>query len=568
MSINCEIRQIVELLNMKPSFSTQHELRFGTKGSLSINTKDNTWFDFEAQTGGGMLDFLVHCGKAKSQQDAAKWLEEHGLIAPNQTAPKRKTVQRAHIYRDQDGSPLRQAVKYTDGSWKQFGWFDGNWRPTTKGIPHTPYRLDELCDDASDRTLFIFEGEKDVDRAILSGLLATCNPGGAGNWKSELNQFVQDRSICIVPDNDTPGLAHSQKLLEGFEKDGIDAFILTSHLPALPDKGDFANWMDLNQNDIDGFLALVKSDRKNKKTPEEAYLEKFGIKPAAALFDMHFDPLVFIYDGLIPSVGLTLLAALPKTGKSWLVLNMAKHMDANGISVHYLAAEDNERRLKSRVEAVFPSGTSHLSYHAVMSAEHPLPRGNDALFHIEQVAKGTGAKCVIVDTVQSILNPSANNKNYDQTVEEYDALRKLAHRLGIAIIVVHHCKKSSDVATAPLEKVIGSIGITGTAETILVMEQQTGSKDCKLHVTGKDVEQCEKYLSWNGHGFEIGDDVREAQLGSIQKLVLMLIRESPRCMQKHIVDTTGKDQAQISRAIDKLVEVGLVVRTEGRLIAQ
>ena len=100
------------------------------------------------------------------------------------------------------------------------------------------------------------------------------------------------------------------------------------------------------------------------------------------------------------------------------------------------------------------------------------------------------------------------------------------------------------------------------------MEQQTGSKDCKLHVTGKDVEQCEKYLSWNGHGFEIGDDVREAQLGSIQKLVLMLIRESPRCMQKQIVDTTGKDQGQISKAIDKLVEVGLVVKTEGRLVAQ
>ena len=75
--------------------------------------------------------------------------------------------------------------------------------------------------------------------------------------------------------------------------------------------------------------------------------------------------------------------------------------------------------------------------------------------------------------------------------KEYDGLRKLAHRLDIAIIVVHRCKKSSDVSTALLEKVFGSIGITGTAETILVMEQQTGSKDCKLHVTGKDVEQCE-----------------------------------------------------------------------------
>jgi len=49
---------------------------------------------------------------------------------------------------------------------------------------------------------------------------------------------------------------------------------------------------------------------------------------------------------------------------------------------------------------------------------------------------------------------------------------------------------------------------------------------------------------------------------------LMLIRESPRCMQKQIVDITGKDQGQISKAIDKLVEVGLVVRTEGRLMAQ
>ena len=153
-------------------------------------------------------------------------------------------------------------------------------------------------------------------------------------------------------------------------------------------------------------------------------------------------------------------------------------------------------------------------------------------------------------------------------MEEYDALRKLAHSLGIAIIVVHHCKKSSDVASAPLEKVIGSIGITGTAETILVMEQQTGSKDCKLHVTGKDVEQCEKYLRWNGHGFDIEEDMREARLGPVQKVVLMLIRDKPRCMQKYIVDATGKDQGQISKIIDSLVSDGLVVRTEGRLMAQ
>ena len=137
----------------------------------------------------------------------------------------------------------------------------------------------------------------------------------------------------------------------------------------------------------------------------------------------------------------------------------------------------------------------------------------------------------------------------------------------IAIVVVHHCKKNSDVASAPLEKVIGSIGITDTAETILVKEQQTGSKDSVLHLTGQDVEQCEKYLNWNGHGFNISNDVREAKLGATQKLVLELIREKPRCTQKYIVDTIRKDQGQVAKAIDRLVEIGLVSKKNFTLLA-
>lgn len=566
MSLDCTIKQIIELLNLEPSSKSKHELRFGRKGSLSVNLAQNNWFDFEQQIGGGMLDFLVHQGKAANRPSAAQWLKENDLIAPSEPAPQ--PVQRRHIYRDEKGTPIKQAIKYVDGSWRQMGYYEGAWRPKVKGLRDIPYRLEELVKDTSERMLFIFEGEKDVDRAVLFDLLATCNAGGAGNWKPELNEFVRGRVVCVVPDNDSAGLEHAGKLLKGFEADGIEAFMLTSHLSGLKDKGDFSDWLDLDGNTIEKFLDFVRLDLASKKSPEQAYLEKFGIKPAKALFDMHFDPLCFLHDGLIPSVGLTLLAALPKVGKSWFVLNLAKHMDADGVPVHYLAAEDNERRLKDRVKAIFRGRIQRMTYHAGMSVEHPMPRGQDALFYIEQVARGTDAKCIIVDTVQSILLPSASSKNYDVTVEEYDGLRKLAHKLGIAIVVVHHCKKTSDISTAPLEKVIGSIGITGTAETILVMEQQTGTKDCKLYVTGKDVEQCEKYLSWNGHGFDIGDDAREAQLGSTQKLVLRLIRESPRCTQKYIVETIGKDQGQVSKATDRLIELGLVIKKEGRLIAQ
>ena len=45
------------------------------------------------------------------------------------------------------------------------------------------------------------------------------------------------------------------------------------------------------------------------------------------------------------------------------------------------------------------------------------------------------------------------------------------------------------------------------------------------------------------------------------------IREAPRCTQKYIVETVGKDQGQVSRAIDKLVEVGLVSKKNITLMA-
>jgi DNA-binding MarR family transcriptional regulator len=56
-------------------------------------------------------------------------------------------------------------------------------------------------------------------------------------------------------------------------------------------------------------------------------------------------------------------------------------------------------------------------------------------------------------------------------------------------------------------------------------------------------------------------------LGATQKLVLELIREMPRCTQKYIVETVGKDQGQVAKAIDRLVEIGLVSKKNFTLLA-
>ena len=103
-------------------------------------------------------------------------------------------------------------------------------------------------------------------------------------------------------------------MLDYFITDDIEAFIMTSGLLILPKKGDFSDWMDAQAYNLDAFLELVDRDHVSQRSPDQVYLEQFGIKPASSLMKMEFHELTFYYPKIIPSIDLTLLAALPKLG--------------------------------------------------------------------------------------------------------------------------------------------------------------------------------------------------------------------------------------------------------------
>ena len=70
---------VAETLLGEPSRYAGHELRFGSKGSLSVKLDTGTWYDFENGRGGGMLDLVMlerNCDKAA----AMDWLETRGFI--------------------------------------------------------------------------------------------------------------------------------------------------------------------------------------------------------------------------------------------------------------------------------------------------------------------------------------------------------------------------------------------------------------------------------------------------------------------------------------------------------
>ena len=176
--------------------------------------------------------------------------------------------------------------------------------------------------------------------------------------------------------------------------------------------------------------------------------------------------------------------------------------------------------------------------------------------------------CIIIDTVASILKPHGKSGDYNVSVDEYAALRKLAHKQKMTILVVHHTKKTTEVSLSPLEQILGSTGITATVETILVMENIIGKKDRKLHVTGKDVEQNEFYLAWNGAGYDFCEDAEVAGLGPVQLEVYELIKQYPRCSQGKLVNMIGKDQGQISKILYALQDKDLIMKLEQGYVAK
>lgn len=114
------------------------------------------------------------------------------------------------------------------------------WFPGAGGTMPTLYRLPELIAAPPGTTVFVVEGEKDVETLRAWGLVATCNFGGAEKWRHDYGQHVAGRHVVILPDNDTVGRAHASKVLESVRHTAETVKVL--ELPGLADKGDVSDW--------------------------------------------------------------------------------------------------------------------------------------------------------------------------------------------------------------------------------------------------------------------------------------------------------------------------------------
>lgn len=223
--------------------SSQKELRFGTHGSKSVDLDKGTFYDHEAGEGGGVLALVAReTGEAGSQ--AVDWLRrEIGAVIEDARPTKQAAskIVATYDYVDEDGELLFQVVRYDPKEFRQRRPDGDGWSWSIKGVKQVPYRLNDLIEAiAMGRTVYIVEGEKDVDALWKLGIPATCSAGGAGRWPATCTPYFQGADVVILPDNDDPGRGYRDLVAAALK--GV-AQVRSLDLPMLPPKGDVSDWL-------------------------------------------------------------------------------------------------------------------------------------------------------------------------------------------------------------------------------------------------------------------------------------------------------------------------------------
>src|SRR6516164_4336427 len=103
-------------------------------------------------------------------------------------------------------------------------------------------------------------------------------------------------------------------------------------------------------------------------------------------------------------------------------------------------------------------------------------------------------RLAVLDTLAGVRPQRlVGDQLYDGDYRALMGLHKLAGDRGLAVLVLHHVRKME--ADDPLDTVSGTLGLTGCADTVLVLVRST--RGMTLYVRGRDVEEAEHAVDFD-----------------------------------------------------------------------
>lgn len=284
---------------------------------------------------------------------------------------------------------------------------------------------------------------------------------------------------------------------------------------------------------------------------------------ASELLDTDFPQPRWAVPGLIAE-GLTLLVGAPKLGKSWLALNIACAVASGGHALGripvdegdalYLALEDPGRRLKDRLRIVLDGDPAPKRLHLFPS----WPQLHDGGIEMLDAWLDQHPTCrvVVVDVFAKVRGQTSDREDrYSADYRQMTALKELADRHGVAVVVIHHTRKQASEDFMDL--VSGTNGLAGASDSIIVLARSRGSADAKLHLTGRDVEEAEHALKLiGGRWTMLEGPASDYETTDQRRRILNVLRNREGLGPKAIAESAGLSHDVVKQLVRKMVNAG------------
>ena len=237
-----------------------------------------------------------------------------------------------------DGAPLMFMRKRPGDSWSRFNLKDyeqGEYAEQRSfeggNIAHSLYRLPELNDELAQerqeqRTVFLCEGEKDVQTLVAWGCVATTNSGGAQNFTPAVAQHFADAAdVVILEDNDDAGRKRTDAIAPMLLDVGarVRTLAIADYWPDAPKGADITDWAERAGGTVEKLFDIVEGCSDWTPRPYES---KFGARywhDQGSGDDLAYKWLV---SRLVPYGQDVLIIGQSGSGKSFEVHNLAMHI--------------------------------------------------------------------------------------------------------------------------------------------------------------------------------------------------------------------------------------------------
>jgi hypothetical protein len=493
----------------------------GGDDRFSINVAKQVFNCRGCETGGDVIDLVQHLDGVDFTSACATLIGDPSPKAKSNgntghasaAEPRKVKASRWFTYVDEAGATLfsvrRMEYQNPDGS---FVIKDGKRKKTFEqaqpdpnkpgallfnvdGVRLVPYRLPELIEAiGSSCTVFIVEGEYKADLLAEWNVIATCNAGGAGKWKSEHAAFLRGVNAVLLPDNDARGREHVQKVAENLKDIASRIRIVT--LPDLPEKGDIVDWIKAGhtREELDALVEAAADWEPGGQSKHDIGAWKFHTGEPAA-------PPQSLVKGILPRCGTGLLSGQWGTFKTTVALDLSVSIMADQPfagryrikrrgAVLFIALE-GESMLATRLTVIAERrGVSGPLPFAWRGACPPLANENviEALCELADEATAQFKArfdlpivLIIIDTLIAAAQYAEGGDNDAGAAQKVmSAMSALAKHTGALVIGIDHFGKVVETGTR------GSSAKEGAADTVLALladrELNGGVKNTRLAI--------------------------------------------------------------------------------------